>query len=165
MGVFADSGQSLGPNDGHGHAILGDLDGDGDLDALVTNSASGSRVYRNDGSGVFTDSGQVLGTRSQKGCLSDLDGDGDLDAITTHRDDGNPVWLNDGTATFSAAGVHVGNRDALAITAGNIDSDQDPDVFIGKFDGTGGNKLYLNQTSIETQSIHWGRVKSLFRRP
>jgi len=36
---------------------LGDLDGDGDLDAWVANLSQANRVWLNDGSGTFTDSG------------------------------------------------------------------------------------------------------------
>ena len=40
---------------------LGDVDGDGDLDAFVANNGQSNRVWFNDGSGAFTDGGQVLG--------------------------------------------------------------------------------------------------------
>ena len=79
-------------------AILGDVDGDGDLD-LVAGNASGeanrvyindgagsfteaNRVYVNDGAGNFTDSGQSLGSSlTQSVTLGDVDGDGDLDLV------------------------------------------------------------------------------------
>jgi hypothetical protein len=41
---------------------LGDLDSDGDLDAFVANDNQGNRVWTNDGSGTFSDSGQSLGS-------------------------------------------------------------------------------------------------------
>ena len=56
---------------------LGDLDGDGDLDAFVANLDEANRVWLNDGSGNFTDSGQSLGDSDSEGLsLGDLDGDG-----------------------------------------------------------------------------------------
>ena len=55
-GVFTDSGQSLGDSATFIDVALGDLDGDGDLDAFVAN-----KVWVNDGSGNFTDSGLILG--------------------------------------------------------------------------------------------------------
>jgi hypothetical protein len=86
-----DTGQAFGQ--GSSEAVdLGDLDGDGDLDAIVANSsyldAEGepvdydpNRVWLNDGRGTFVDSGQKLGTQpSYSIALGDLDGDGDLDA-------------------------------------------------------------------------------------
>ena len=57
---FQDSGQALGNS--HSWAVaLGDLDGDGDLDAMVANSSSNqfNSVWINDGNGTFTWSGQA----------------------------------------------------------------------------------------------------------
>ena len=58
-GAFSDSGQSLGGSYSYGLA-LGDLDGDGDLDAFFANRESpgeANKVWLNDGSGTFSDSG------------------------------------------------------------------------------------------------------------
>jgi len=65
-GTFIDSGQRLGAG-GTFDVALGDLDGDGDLDAYVANGNFGSltsfdTVWLNDGSGNFVDSGQQLGS-------------------------------------------------------------------------------------------------------
>ena len=80
-GSFADSGQRIGDYNSR-EVVLGDLDGDGDLDAFVINSVDGDRVYLNDGTGTFADSGQVLSVAYTNGlALGDLDGDGDLDAF------------------------------------------------------------------------------------
>ena len=46
---------SLVPGAGGGRADIGDLDGDGDLDAFVTDRAEGSKVWLNDGHGAFGD--------------------------------------------------------------------------------------------------------------
>src|SRR5262249_16172741 len=61
-GFFDDSGQRLGGGFSFG-ATLGDVNGDGNLDAFVTYSgfpSQPSEVWFNDGSGHFTDSGQRL---------------------------------------------------------------------------------------------------------
>ncbi|NET57033.1 MAG: DUF4347 domain-containing protein [Symploca sp. SIO2E6] len=59
---FTDSGQELGSSYSHG-VSLGDVDGDGDLDAFIANSASeANKVWFNNGDGTFTDSGQSLGS-------------------------------------------------------------------------------------------------------
>jgi len=111
-GQFHDSGQRLG-NSGSFDVALGDVDGDGDLDAVDASPGSpGSRVWRNDGGGTFTDSGQSLGNQFSPGVsLGDVDGDGDLDAFMAN---GwmipSQVWLNDGSGTFTDSGQELGSR-------------------------------------------------------
>ena len=76
--------------------VFGDVDGDGDLDAMVTNASQANVVWLNNGSGTFTDSGQTLGTADSRGVVfGDVDGDGDLDAMVTNFGQANVVWLND----------------------------------------------------------------------
>jgi hypothetical protein len=71
-GYFSDSGQKL--SGGSMDAALGDLDGDGDLDAFIANSGK-NRVYLNDGEGHFTSSKQSGNYYSSSVALGDLDGD------------------------------------------------------------------------------------------
>ena len=71
---------------------LGDVDGDGDLDAFVANRSASNKVQINDGNGNFTDSGQSLGLSTSKDVsLGDVDNDGDLDAFVAnhHPTNGN----------------------------------------------------------------------------
>jgi hypothetical protein len=150
-GHFSDTGQEL-TQQGHGVG-LGDLDGDGDLDLFIpchgTGSASAdkpSRVYLNDGQGVFHDSGQDLGDTSLSGNgvhLADVDGDGDLDAIVAYYERGNWVYLNDGRANFELSEITFPTDSAW----GDLDADGDVDVFFKEGevgyqaalnDGTGG---------------------------
>ncbi len=68
---------------------LGDIDNDGDLDLVLTGYSSGSaynsKIYRNNGSGAFTEIGAGTLTEVAKGSIAfgDIDGDGDLDLIHT----------------------------------------------------------------------------------
>jgi hypothetical protein len=94
---FADSGQALG-NERSKSVSLGDLDGDGDLDALVGNEEE-VEVWLNDGQGIFTESGQELDIPSGWSIsldLGDLDGDNDLDAFVVVFEGTSRVLLNDG---------------------------------------------------------------------
>jgi len=59
-----------------------DLDGDGDLDLLVTAIGGGTRLFLNDGRGRFTESTTNGVVRRFAGitiAMADIDGDGDLD--------------------------------------------------------------------------------------
>jgi hypothetical protein len=63
-------------------AVLADVDGDGDLDLLVTSLGGGTRLFFNDGKGKFTestDSGLVRRFGATSMALADIDGNGTLD--------------------------------------------------------------------------------------
>ncbi len=65
-------------------STMGDIDNDGDLDIIVTNSFFDSLVFINDGHGRFTESHTTTGGSCFYGhgiALGDLDNDGDLDLI------------------------------------------------------------------------------------
>jgi hypothetical protein len=75
---------------------LGDLDGDGDLDALVS-STERAEVWLNDGRASFRLSGQQLDLPNYHAiALGDLDGDGDLDLFAGYLNKRYSVWWNDG---------------------------------------------------------------------
>ncbi len=133
---------------------LGDLDNDGDLDAFVTATYTttqnrANRVWLNDSTGIFTNSGQYLGNASSLAVdLGDLDADGDLDAFVAN-DDGQPntVWFNDSTGVFTDSGQLLGNADSQAIALGDFDFDGDLDAFVGNTHvdpSRRGNTVWLN---------------------
>ncbi|MCI0586491.1 MAG: FG-GAP-like repeat-containing protein, partial [Planctomycetes bacterium] len=97
--------------DGTMAVALGDVDGDGDLDAFVGNAfGQQNRLYLNGGSGVFTD---VTATNlpaliddTGAVALGDVDGDGDLDAFVGNGlafggSGQNRLYLNGGTGVFT----------------------------------------------------------------
>ena len=147
-GTFSDSGQSLGTAC-KGGPILGDLDGDGDLDAVVADRLSGNRVWINQGGaqrgtvGLFSDSGQILGGSqgSSHVKLGDLDGDGDLDAFVANRYGGNRIWVNSG-GSFSG-NQSLGTLASRDVDLGDLDGDGDLDAFVANLNG--GNRIWINQ--------------------
>ena len=146
-GSFTDSGQRLGETDSTAVA-LGDLDGDGDLDALVGNER-GAIVWINQGGaqggqgGTFALSGQeISGDQTRAAFLSDLDGDGDLDALVAGRRQA-VVWWNDGPATFtrSSRRFRYSRRHGLAI--GDFNGDGRPDIFAAEYSKS--YRIWFNQ--------------------
>jgi hypothetical protein len=109
----------------------GDYDNDGDLDLYVTAVYKGRRstLYRNDGTGHFTDVTWLAGAGVDGGwgaAYADVDGDGDLDlaasgaeGVRLLRNDGNPNhWIHVravGTASNRSA---IGAR--VTVTAGSL---------------------------------------------
>jgi hypothetical protein len=157
-GQFKDSGQRVG-NFATGAVALGDLDGDGDLDAFDANmgipewtdSTPSDMVWLNDGAGHFTDSGQRLGDADGYAvALGDVDDDGDLDAVVGNAErapgtgHANEVWLNDGAGNFSDSGQRLGNDNTYLIVLSDFDHDGDLDAFAGN-DYFG--QLWLNDGS------------------
>ncbi|MCA9047559.1 MAG: VCBS repeat-containing protein, partial [Planctomycetaceae bacterium] len=156
-GVFTSTGQTIPPPSNafaFSTAVLGDVDGDGDLDAVVAQGASGvaGQVLLNNGDGLFTDSGNSFGNNLWVVSLGDVDGDGDLDAMTaTSGNAANKVWLNDGSGVFTDSGQSLGNGDAAAIELADLDGDGDIDAFVANSLGTfalgNANKVWLNNGS------------------
>ena len=136
---FTNSGQTLG-NDNTETVALGDLDGDGDLDALIVNSSQDNTVWINNGNGTFTNLGaetpaplMVTGSAA----LGDFDGDGDLDAMFANNGGdaasrANIVWTNNGDGTFTNPypWQALGQSESMSIALGDLDGDGDIDAWI-----------------------------------
>lgn len=94
------------PNQISTGAVFADVDGDGDLDLLVNSLGGGTRLFLNDGHGVFaekTDSGLLNGSGSTSLALADIDGDGFLDLyVVNYR---STTLLDQPQTRFSVARV------------------------------------------------------------
>jgi VCBS repeat-containing protein len=153
---------ALDPGVGYGDSAriaMADLDGDGDLDAVVGDGYGGLHYWRNDGSvnaPVFT---EVTGAASPVDGLSvaeaaapvlaDIDGDGFTDLLVGlyggtfayFRNTGSaaaPVFTlqSGGADPFSGINVGSGNQPFM----GDLDGDGDQDLIVG---GDGGGFLYF----------------------
>lgn len=152
-------------------AALGDLDGDGDLDAVFANpQRNNAAVWLNDGKGNFTDTGQLLTQYGHGAALADLDGDGDLDAVIVCHQFVTPskIYLNDGNGTMQDSGQDLGDRSISAAEVNLIDLNGDGyiDVHILYYSQDGlPDKVYLNDgqanfkdsgLALEEDTIAWG---------
>lgn len=154
-GNFKDTGQSLGDMRSSS-VVLGDLDGDLDLDAVVTNWKDQPRVvWLNDGRGRFTAGGKRLISPyyGSSVALGDVDGDGDLDllacdnATQAHKPAPNRLWLNDGHGVFADSGVRLGNSCSSEAALVDADGDGDLDAFVANSSHARANpvnKVWLN---------------------
>jgi hypothetical protein len=152
-GNFVDTGQRLNNARlagaaGSGAVALGDLDGDGDLDALV-GRAAGAAIWTNQGgaqggqAGVFADSGQRLGRGHIEAVfLADLDADGDPDALVARKAQAS-IWWNDGQAGFRDSGQRLRYTERHGLAIGDFNGDGFLDVFSAAGDTE--FHLWLNQ--------------------
>jgi hypothetical protein len=116
-------------------AVLGDLDGDGDLDvASVDLSGNAVRVRFNDGVGSFTARAATpdaaVGSSPKAVVLGDLDGDGDLDMLVVGATGSVTTRLNNGSGSFTtpALGTVAVGMGSGTIAAGDLDGDGDLDL-------------------------------------
>ncbi len=142
-GVFTDSLQRLGDDmERSAPAAFGDFNDDGHVDVLITKFAkivngalepSISRIWFNDGFGMFTDSGQEISGQDSGGplidanpgrpSLGDVDSDGDLDFVLRNRE----IWLNDGNGVFRVSDMLM-PAVSRSIEARLLDLDGDGDL-------------------------------------
>lgn len=132
---------------------LADLDNDFDLDILISSKRSASSLmFRNDGTGRFTNEPAALPpfTNNYEFEPMDIDGDGDLDVLTIN--DGpqvtEHVFVNKGDGTFAdetstrlTGTANPAGADDNTMVWLDVDNDGDSDVLIGTL---GTDRLLLN---------------------
>jgi predicted nucleotidyltransferase len=173
-GSFSETGIPIGSG-AYGSIAWGDYDHDGDLDLLITgrqSSGNASHIYRNDGSGVFTDiHAPLVDVFNSAGLWVDYDNDGDLDVLITGESSrpvpqGNlpitKLYRNDGQDLFVdtlAPLLQVGRGTAAW---GDYDNDGDLDLAIaGDYDlqNSGAAKIYRNDSGVLKEVSNLGPVK------
>ncbi|PWC62034.1 hypothetical protein TSH58_25810, partial [Azospirillum sp. TSH58] len=140
----------LSNSGGFASPSLVDIDGDGDLDALIGNADGNTFFYRNIGTATAPtfalESTNPFGLgnagNNATPILVDIDGDGDLDALIGNADGDTVLYRNVGTATAPSFTLEATNPFSLGNVADNakptfadIDGDGDLDALLGRADG------------------------------
>ena len=155
------------------HGTIGDIDGDGLIDLLVTDLKYGA-LYRNLGQGVFEDitrrSGVAdvfLGKGEWAAALFDFDNDGDLDIFSANGTaeeliEQPPLLLeNNGSGRFINSGPQLGEyfndkRSGRGGAVWDFDNDGDLDIIVSHVDLKSSPALLRNDIS---NGNHWLGIK------
>ena len=124
-----------------GAVAFADVDNDNDLDLFISGenffSAEVSRLYLNNGSGVFTlkTGTPFVGVKKGGAAFADVDGDGDKDLLVNGENSSGDatanLYLNDSTGNYSidtTAGIAATKEGSLAFA--DFDGDLDLDIII-----------------------------------
>lgn len=175
-GTFS-TGTSIDNLEG-GSVSLGDADADGALDLFVTgidgNDFPRAKLYVNDGTGSFSDSGQsFVGVTNSTSEFGDMTGDGAVDLVVTGLDDtGSPttsLYVNDGTGSFLAVDAGLGGVEHGATALGDVYGNGALDLFVSGLDtnaaptlGLYGNEFVSPDISVDdsplSESLTFGEM-------
>ncbi len=154
----------------------GDYDNDGDLDILLTGHTGVTRVskiYINDGSGGFSDSGiSLTAVDYSSAAWGDYDNDGDLDILLAGYTGSariTKIYTNDGIGGFSDSGISLTGAENGSAAWGDYDNDGDLDILLTGWSGSShftkiyrndGNDVFTNSgislTPVLNSSVDWG---------
>jgi hypothetical protein len=142
---------------GYGDVALGDIDGDLDVDIVLSGASENgfvTRVMRNDGASFSDAGGSFPAVAFSSVDLGDYDGDGDLDLVVSGGSvselifEGEMgIWTNSG-GTFSASGIELPGVLAGNVTWGDYDHDGDLDLLVYGAEAAIGRRsayMYRNQ--------------------
>lgn len=135
--------------------IFGDIDNDFDIDVRTASTGTNqSRLYRNNGAGVFT---TVAGVPGDEGCYSydfgDIDNDGDLDMLGANAGPGTSeiLLINNGSGAFTNGSGQLLSNPSIDDNDSKFfdyDNDGDLDLIIAALGGTSERILNNNGSGV-----------------
>ncbi len=131
-GRFSATPQMLGDRETTS-VVLGDLDGNGTVDAVAGNGDDGIQLWLNDGLGNFVAGSRIQGNW-ERVLLGDFDADQDLDLVGTRRSGPMRLCVNQGDGSFVAGQSFEAG--GLRLAKGDTDQDGDLDLVVSGFSET-----------------------------
>ncbi|MBK8498294.1 MAG: VCBS repeat-containing protein [Flavobacteriales bacterium] len=139
---------------------FGDIDNDGDFDAVMTNHDATMQLFENDGTGHFTEitagSGLEYNSFFLQSKFADFDNDGWIDLIIAGGDEF--FFKNNGDQTFTqVTNLFPSNKDMHSFALGDLNKDGFQDVFANYGsnyitpDNNNPDRLWLNNGNAN----HW----------
>jgi len=156
-GIFTEVINTIFQGVKNSSVAISDIDNDGDNDLLITGitniDAKSTKLYTNDGTGVFIEdlSNIFVDVARGKTEFIDIDGDSDKDLLITGAnfldDPVAKLYINDGTGAFTEVinNPLEGVKDGALVSL-DIDNDNDNDIILAGVNdlGTKITKLYSN---------------------
>lgn len=158
LGNFIDSSQLIDfSKQMYAYSVkLADFNGNGYVDLVIGNNSGGNRVFFNDGTGIFTDTGQSLGNgRTQALAVGDMDNDGDIDIVVGNFGSYNRVYKNNGAGIFNSSfNLKEPNKKNLTRTQA---------IAVGDFNGDGRLDVYAGNINEDTvyMSNEYGQLRTV----
>lgn len=145
--------------------LLVDLDGDGDLDVVISNDRPDpKRTYLNDGTGHFTE-GSTFGQPSwgtRNASVADVNGDGLPDIVAANRSGkaagASYICLNQGSGRFGADCIPFSQESSTTITPADVNGDGRMDLIVPNRDG-GQSHVYVHvaaRDSVRFRKVPFG---------
>lgn len=142
-----------------GSVAFADVDGDEDVDVLITGADSlynaVTKLYINFGWGAFVEStdANFEAMDFSDSAFADVDGDGDMDVLVSgsgdNYEESTKLYINNGEGNFQVSSTTLEGMKFSSIAFGDVDNDDDVDVLLsglnGEFDNV--SRLYLNDGS------------------